>query len=165
MRGSLVAQLWSHHLILEWGISPSKNCPIWADATTLEALLLGSLKGAGHHSCPERPLLLLEVQRSSISLGQIPGKSLELLSPANLSMVGPEGCLGISYPTCHCLLAGTSSRFSWWICSSTSTYVPSCLESYQGFQLAYSIWRECLETSLSFYSSQRSRKVTALAIW
>lgn len=82
MRGSLVAHLWPHCLILEWGIN-AKNCPIQADAITLEALLLGSLKEAGHQSYPERPLLLLEVQKSSISLGQILGKFPELLSPAN----------------------------------------------------------------------------------
>lgn len=126
MRGSLVSQLWPHHLISEWGINPSKNRPIQADATTLEALLVGSLKEAGHQSCPERPLPLLEVQRTSISLGQIPGNSL---SPANFSMVGPGGCLGISNSTCHWLLAWISSRFSWWISSSTPTYVPSCLKS------------------------------------
>lgn len=72
---------------------------------------------------------------------------------------------GASNPVCHCSLAGTPLRFSWWTSSSTSACVPSCLESYQGTQLACSIQEEGLKTPLSFNHSQKSRKVTALAIW
>ena len=66
---------------------------------------------------------------------------------------------GASTPTCYCLLAGTPPKFSWWISSSTSAWVSSCLESYQGIQLAYSIQGDGLKTPLWFYSSQKSTKV------
>lgn len=68
-------------------------------------------------------------------------------------------------PTCHCPFAGTPLRFSWWISSRTSACVPSCLESCQGIQLACSIQWEGWKSPLSFYSSQKSSKVTALAFW